>query len=195
MIIPIGFRETIEKCIEHNTGAIFKNFFDEETTPNWEQILYCINQELELDSPGQDFLKNLGSEETAYGNVIVSHKLYLASHLQDTEIKKYFPKISEALEVIRKSTNIAISGIGPKVCLGPHIIRFHKDQWPAFALQCEGKAKWILSDTEDGTGSYLEEFYPERGDMIFFPEGMWHRIETQGAPRGGIQFNAMILSK
>ena len=193
MIIPENFRKTIDECIKNNTGAIFKNFFDDELTPGWEEILHCIHQEMKLDSPRQDFAKNHGPQEKAYGNVLVSHQLYLASHLDHTEFKTYFPKIVEALEVIRKATNISLSGIGPKVCIGPHIIDFHRDQWPAFALQCEGKAKWILSDTQDGTGSYLQEFYPERGDMLFFPEGMWHRIETQDAPRGGIQFNARIF--
>jgi len=188
MIIPEGFRKTIDKCIKDNTGAIFKNFFDDKITPRWEEILHCIHQEMKLDSPRH----NQASQEVAYGNVLVSHQLYLASHLYPTVFNTYFPKITEALEVIRKSTNIYLSGIGPKVCIGPHIIDFHKDNWPAFALQCEGKAKWILSDTQDGTGSYLKEFYPERGDMLFFPQGMWHRIETQDAPRGGIQFSATI---
>lgn len=193
VILPLNFRKIIDKCIENNTGAIFKKFFDDTITPNWEEIFNCIHQQMKPNIPGKDFSKDKQPHEELYGNVFVSDQLYLTTHLEPAEFNNYFPKISEVLPFIEESAKIQLKGIGPKVCIGPHIIKFHKDQWHAFALQCEGKAKWILSNTEDGTGTYLEEFYPERGDLLFFPVGMWHRIETQDAPRGGIQFNARII--
>jgi hypothetical protein len=192
MIIPTGFRKKIIESVENNKGVIFKNFFDSETIPGWEEIMQCLHNEISLDTHRQEFSIKPSEEEKTYGNVIMSDKLYLASHLDQKIFNGYFPKVSKALDVIRNSSGIVIVGIGPRVCLGPHIVKFHKDQWHAFALQCEGKAKWILSDTKEGTGQYVEEFYPEKGDMIFFPKGMWHRIETQDAPRAGLQFNALI---
>jgi len=190
MIIPIDFRETVEKCIEDNTGAIFKKFFDEEDNPRWEDILQCLYSEIKKEDT-----TNFGNQEKPYGNVLLSHDLYLVSHLEREALQQYFPRAIEAMDIVRNLTGIGIQAVGPKVCIGPHYIDFHQDKWHAFALHSEGKAKWILSDTKDGTGSYLEEFYPERGDLIFFPQGMWHRIETQDSPRGGIQFNAQMMSK
>jgi len=189
MIIPTGFRETIDKCIEDNTGTIFKNFFDEEN-PRWEDLLKCIYSEIDKEDT-----KNFSEKEKPYGNVLLSHNIYLVSHLQREEIKEYFPKLINAIDVIRDLTGIGMQAIGPKICLGSHKIDFHTDQWHAFALHSEGKAKWTLSNDQHGRGSYLKEFYPERGDLIFFPKGMWHKIETHGAPRGGIQFNAEIINK
>ena len=190
MIIPLDFREQLEKCIKENTGTIFKNFFDEEDNPKWEDILQCIYNEIEKEET-----VNFSEQEKPYGNVLLSHKIYLVSHVERKRLEEYFPKLINAVDNIRNLTGISIEPIGPKVCIGPHYIDFHTDNWDAFALHSEGKAKWILSDTNDGTGSYLEEFYPKRGDMIFFPKGIWHRIETQDSPRGGIQFNAQIINK
>ena len=192
MQIPLDFRKTVVECIENNRGAIFNDFFNSEITPGWEEILQCLHQEISLDTHRQEFSIKPREEEKTYGNVIVSDKLYIVSHLNQKTFNEYFPEVSKALDTIKNLTDVVITGIGPKVCLGPHIIKFHKDQWHAFALQCEGKAKWILSDTKDGTGNYLEEFYPNKGDMLFFPKGIWHSIETQNAPRAGIQFNALI---
>jgi hypothetical protein len=190
MIIPTGFRDTVLKCIEENKGAIFKNFFDEEENPRWEDILQCLHSEIKKDKA-----KNFSDDEKPYGNVLLSHDLYLVSHLDTEKLYEYFPRLIEATGVIRNLTGVGIQAIGPKVCIGPHKIDFHTDQWHAFALHSEGKAKWILADNQDGTGSYLEEFYPERGDAIFFPKGIWHRIETQDAPRGGIQFNVQMMPR
>ena len=189
MAITLDFREQVEKCIKDNTGTIFKKFFNEEDNPRWEDILQCLYSEIKKDKT-----TNFGKQEKPYGNVLVSHDLYLTSHLYRKKMYQYFPKLIKVTDEIRNLTGIAIEPIGPKVCIGPHYIDFHTDQWHAFALQSEGKAKWTLSDTKDGTGSYIEEFYPERGDLIFFPQGMWHRIETQDSPRGGIQFQAKIIS-
>jgi hypothetical protein len=185
MIIPLDFREQVEKCIQDNTGKIFKKFFDEENNPKWEDILQCFHSEIKKEKT-----TNFTYPEKPYGNVLVSDDLYIVSHLK--EIEKYFPKLIKVQDQIRKLSGISMSTIGPKVCIGPHYVNFHKDQWHAFALHSEGKAKWTLSDTQDGTGLYFEEFYPERGDLIFFPKGMWHKIETQDSPRAGIQFNANI---
>jgi hypothetical protein len=190
MIIPTDFRETIDKCIEDNKGAIFKNFFDEEENPRWEDILQCLYSEIEKEKT-----ENFTEQEKPYGNVLLSHNIYLVSHLERKQLEEYFPKLINATDTIRELTGIGMQAIGPKVCIGSHKIDFHTDQWHAFALHSEGKAKWILSDDQHGRGSYIEEFYPERGDVIFFPKGMWHKIETYGAPRGGIQFNAQIVSK
>lgn len=187
MAIPLDFRKQVEESIKNNTGAIFKKFFDEEDTPTWQDLLYCLHHEIKLENT-----KNFNKQETPYGNVLLSHDLYLVSHLERPAIEKYFPRIIGILQRIRESHYINMCAIGPKVCIGPHEISFHTDNWHAFALQCEGKAKWTLSDTKDGTGSYIEEFYPERGDMLFFPFGMYHKIETQDSPRGGIQFNAIL---
>ena len=190
MIIPEGFRETIDKCIENNTGTIFKNFFDEEENPKWEDLLQCLYSEIDKEDTA-----NFAEQEKPYGNVLLSHNIYLVSHLYREKIEKYFPKLVNATDVIRNLTGVGMQAIGPKVCIGSHKINFHTDKWHAFALHSEGKAKWTLSNDQHGRGSYLEEFYPERGDLIFFPKGMWHKIETQGAPRGGIQFNAEIINK
>ena len=187
MAIPKDFRKQLEQCIEDNTGLIFKNFFNEEDNPKWEDLLQCLYSEIEKDDT-----INFTQQEKPYGNVLLSHNIYLVSHLERERIEKYFPKLVKAIDLIRNLTGVGMEPIGPKVCIGSHKIDFHTDQWHAFALHSEGKSKWTLSDDQYGRGSYLEEFYPERGDVIFFPKGMWHKIETQGAPRGGMQFNTNL---
>jgi hypothetical protein len=188
MIDMLDFRKKVEDSIENKTGVLFKNFFDEESTPNWSDILYCLHQESQAEAD-----KDFSGGEKPYGNVLLSKNLYLTSHLERPEIRKYFPKMVKTMDSISEKSGVIMSAIGPKVCIGPHNVNVHVDNWHAFALQCEGKAKWILSDTEDRTGGYIEEFYPERGDMLFFPKGVWHTIETQDFPRGGIQFNAELV--
>ncbi len=85
MIIPIGFRDTVEKCIEDNKGTIFKNFFNEEDNPKWENILQCLYSEIKKDKA-----KNFSDHEKPYGNVLLSHDLYLVSHLEEKCYKNIF---------------------------------------------------------------------------------------------------------
>jgi hypothetical protein len=119
MIIPTGFRETIDKCIEDNTGTIFKNFFDEEN-PRWEDLLKCIYSEIDKEDT-----KNFSEKEKPYGNVLLSHNIYLVSHLQREEIKEYFPKLINAIDVIRDLTGIGMQAIGPK---GMHLLYTVKEK-------------------------------------------------------------------
>jgi len=190
MTMPLDFREQIEKSIENNTGVMFEKFFDEEDTPKWEELLSSLHDEAKLENT-----KHFQEHEIPYGNVLLSSNLYLASHIQVSAREKHFSRISKLINIIRESTDIEMCIIGPRVCIGPHRVDFHIDSWHAFALQCEGKVKWTLSDTKDGTGSYFEEFYPNRGDLLFFPQGVWHAIETQDAIRGGLQLSARIFPK
>lgn len=187
MIDPLYFRKKVEEAILNNTGVLFKNFFDEDSVPTWPEILYCLHHESQIENK-----RELTGGESPYGNVLLTKNLYLTSHLERPEIRKYFPKMTESMDKISQDSGVIMAAIGPKVCIGPHNVNVHVDRWHALALQCEGKAKWILSDTEERKGGYVEEFYPERGDMLFFPQGIWHTIETQDFPRGGIQFNAEI---
>lgn len=189
MIDYIDFKNKIHEAIANNKGVLFKNFLSKEDTPSWNDLLNCIYQESKEEDS-----QNINSTEKAYGNVLLSGKLYLASHLNGDKLEVYFSKLNEIINRVRKETGVWITLIGPKICLGPHSIGFHVDSWHALALQCEGKAKWTLSNSQDPTlSTYLEEFYPEPGDLLFFPQGVWHSIETDNAIRGGLQFTAHIL--
>lgn len=188
MIDYINFKNKITQSILENKGVLFKKFFNKDETPSWSDLLNCIFNESKKEN-----IKNLNIHEKAYGNVTLKDKLYLVSHLTNDNCSLYFPKIDKRFNEIAHKTGINISLIGPKICLGPHIIDFHQDSWHAIALQCEGKAKWTLSNSQKIENStYLEEFYPETGDILFFPKGLWHKIETQDSIRGGIQFNVLI---
>jgi hypothetical protein len=190
MINYEDFKQKVDQAILDKTGFLFKGFLSKNDTPTWSDLLNCLHQESQ-----ESDAKDLSSKEKAYGNVLLSDNLYLSSHLDNTKASIHFPKIEEMLNSIREKTNINIMLVGPKICIGPHIVDFHVDSWHAFALQCEGKAKWVLSNSKDSeSASYLEEFYPEPGDLLFFPQGLWHRIETQDSVRGGLQFNAQIIS-
>lgn len=190
MIDYKNFRDKVDQAIQNNTGVLFKNFLSKEDTPNWNDLLSCLHEESKKEET-----KDLNEKEKAYGNVLMSDNIYLSSHLRDKR-EEYFPKLQKVLEEIRKHSSISMSLIGPKICIGPHLVDFHTDSWHAFALQCEGKAIWTLSSTKDiENSSYVEEFRPETGDLLFFPQGLWHRIDAQDSIRGGLQFNAQLLEK
>lgn len=185
------FRKTIEDCIQNNTGAIFKNFIPDDVVPKWEDLLTCIYSET------KEHIKFKPSDsEKAYGNVLLADNLYIVSHLTKMQSDKYFSKLNKYCDDLGQKTGVGMECIGPKISLGPQIVdSFHIDSWHAFGLQCEGKAKWTLSDTKNGTGQYLQELYPARGDLVFFPKGMWHKIETNDYIRGGIQFSSPGIFK
>lgn len=183
------FKDKVDQAIQNNTGVLFKGFLSKEDTPNWNDLLSCLHEESKKEDT-----KDLNEKEKAYGNVLMSDNLYLSSHLRDKK-EEYFPKLQKILEEVRKLSSVSMSLIGPKICIGPHTVDFHIDSWHAFALHCEGKAKWVLSDSKDPKeSSYVEEFYPEAGDLLFFPQGLWHRIEAEDSIRGSLQFNAEILN-
>lgn len=185
------FRKTIEDSISNHTGAIFKKFIPEHVLPKWEDLLNCIYNETKESI---DF--KIGDHEKSYGNVLLADNLYIVSHLTKQQSDKYFLKLNRYCDDLGQHSGVSMECIGPKISLGPQKVdSFHIDSWHAFGLQCEGKAKWTLSDTQDGSGKYVEEFYPERGDLVFFPKGMWHKVETHDSIRGGIQFSSMGIYK
>jgi hypothetical protein len=185
------FRKQIIDCIENNTGAIFKSFIPEEIVPKWEDLLVCIYNETK-----ENIKFTPSKHEKAYGNVLLSDNIYIVSHLSKEQSNRYFSKLNRYCDEVGQISGVSLECIGPKISLGPQKVDFfHIDSWHAFGLQCEGEAKWTLSDTQDGSGQYLEEFCPSRGDLLFFPQGMWHKVETNENIRGGIQFSSVGIFK
>lgn len=182
------FKDQVNDAISNNRGVLFKSFLSKEDTPTWSELLTCIYHESKEEDS-----KDANHKETAYGNVLLSDKLYVSSHLNENKRNKYFPNLVNIVNNLQKETGISLMLIGPKICFGPHKVDFHVDSWHAFALQCEGGAKWTLSDSDnEDVATYTEEFCPEPGDLLFFPQGLWHKIETTDTFRAGIQFNADI---
>ncbi len=193
------FREKIIDAKINNRAALFTNFIDEEYIPKWNDILTCIYNEY-LQPTDEEFAKQVanGGGESVSGTVLLGKNIYINSvldysHESYSENRNYFPAIIDLMRNVQKHSNIALSLVGPKICIGPYQAVSHTDFWDGITLQCEGETTWVLSenqwnnDPEIDTG-YIEKFVLKRGDLLFFPKGMWHYIGTSNA-RANLQFN------
>ena len=189
------FKKIVLDSNKNFKAAYFKNFIDQDYLPSWFDFLNCIYQEWQ--HPTDTEMASIVSKhnEELNGRVIVGKNLYFsalngAPNINE-ELKKYFPEIVKILEKISKDSGIILTTTGPKICLGPYQNISHIDPWPGFSLQCQGQTIWTLSDkslNEEESIEYKETFEMNPGDLVFFPQGMYHQIEVS-APRASLQFN------
>lgn len=193
------FRKTILKANNSFEPVYFKNFIDKNNLPSWSDFLNCIYQEWQ-EPTNQDLANTVAkNNEELHGTVIITKDLYLnALNSNDSnfsineKFQKYFPEIFKIAMQIEEESGIHFNLAGPKICVGPHQSLSHKDTWAGFSLQCEGKTTWVLSDKSlmgKEKIEYMETFDMSPGDLLFFPEGMYHQIEVS-APRASLQFNS-----
>jgi hypothetical protein len=201
------FKNTIQRANSDFLPAYLKDFINQEHLPSWFDFLDCIYQEWQepTDLELAEIIAKNG--ERLNGSVIVGKDLYInalngINSPQEVrkKFKKYFPEMFDVCETIRQHIGIDIVLSGPKVCVGPYQNMSHKDNWPAFSLQCQGSTIWTLTDktlrpsnaSEVGQNiEYQEKFELNPGDLLFFPQGMYHEIETF-APRASLQFNSTL---
>lgn len=193
------FNQIIKDADSNFKPVYFKDFIDKEYLPSWSDFLNCIYEEWQ--EPTDQNLADIVSKnnEELTGTVIVGKNLYInalnginnGSYVRE-KFRKYFPEIFKMTVKLELESGIALNLSGPKVCVGPYQNWSHRDNWPAFSLQCQGKTVWTVSDKslmEKDPTTYKETFEMNPGDFLFFPEGMYHQIEVS-APRASLQFNS-----
>jgi hypothetical protein len=197
-------KNKIDYAKKNNIGVFFKNFLKEEFVPNWQNVLDCVYGEYQeptdqeivkiIEEQNEIRSKSLGEGkfvERLEGRVIIGQHLFITPlQLSQSSIKKYFKNIEDLVKIFEEKCNIKTSLVGPKICIGPYQNGSHIDEWDVLSLHCEGTATWTLSDKRLGSNdiSYKETFFVEKGDLIFFPQGMWHEVSVTGA-RASLQFN------
>ena len=192
------FKKIIKDSNINFKPAYFQNFIDKEYLPSWFDFLNCIYEEWQQPTDSELAPMVSKNNEELTGTVIVGKNLYInalnginnGSYVRE-KFKKYFPEIFKMTIKLEVESGIALNLSGPKICIGPYQNWSHKDSWPAFSLQCQGKTIWTLSDKslmEKDPIEYKETFEMNPGDFLFFPEGMYHQIEVS-APRASLQFN------
>jgi hypothetical protein len=195
------FKKTIKDADNKFEPAYFKNFIDEDHIPSWQDFLNCIYEEWQ--EPTNNDLATIvaGNNEKLTGTVIVGKNLYInalngidnGTYVKE-RFKKYFPEIFKMTETLEQKCGISINLAGPKVCVGPYQNLSHKDSWPAFSLQCQGQTYWTISDKSlmgEDPIKYQKTFEMNPGDLLFFPEGIYHQIEVS-APRASLQFRSWL---
>ena len=195
------FKKTIKEADNKFEPAYFKNFIDKDHIPSWQDFLNCIYEEWQ--EPTDNDLATIvsGNNEKLTGTVIVGKNLYINAlngidngpYVKE-RFKKYFPEIFKMTETLEQECGISINLAGPKVCVGPYQNLSHKDSWPAFSLQCQGQTYWTISDKSlmgEDPIKYQKTFEMNPGDLLFFPEGIYHQIEVS-APRASLQFRSWL---
>lgn len=191
-MINYSKEEVFEKIIEakkDNKAVVFKKFISEDFLPSWDELFDCIYSECQENS-----LHSINTElESLIGNVIFRQPLFMTTLLDQEKVKKYFPKIDEFESYLRIKYDLHITCVGPKISLGPFTVGSHIDKWHGFSLQCQGNTNWTFSDTELNTNkhTYKETIYAEKGDLLFFPQGVFHEIKVD-SPRASMQFNSPV---
>lgn len=202
-----NFKKTIDQANKDFRPVYFEGFIAQEFLPSWFDFLSCIYQEWQEPTDLELAERVSNHNEKLTGTVIVGQNLYINAlngiktrKEMWERFEKYFPEIFYMSQEIFKKSGVWLTLSGPKVCLGPYQNMSHKDNWPAFSLQCQGQTTWTLTDktlrpsnaSEIGQKiEYKEEFKMNPGDLLFFPEGMYHEIETN-APRASLQFNSRL---
>ena len=197
-------KNKVNEAKKNNTGAFFKNFLKEEFIPNWQNILDCVYGEYQepvdeeivkiIEQQNEIRSRSLGENkfvERLEGRVIIGQHLFITPlQLSQSKISKYFKNIDDLVKILAQNCEIKTNLVGPKICLGPYQNGSHIDEWDGFSLHCEGTATWTLSDKRLGEKdiSYKETFFVEKGDFLFFPQGIWHEVAVTGA-RASLQFN------
>ena len=195
------FKKTIKEADNKFEPAYFNNFIDKDHIPSWQDFLNCIYEEWQ--EPTDNDLATIvsGNNEKLTGTVIVGKNLYInalngidnGAYVKE-RFKKYFPEIFKMTETLEQECGISINLAGPKVCVGPYQNLSHKDSWPAFSLQCQGQTYWTISDKSlmgEDPIKYQKTFEMNPGDLLFFPEGIYHQIEVS-APRASLQFRSWL---
>jgi hypothetical protein len=188
------FKKIIKDANTNFKGAYFKNFISEQDVPSWFDFLNCIYTEWQYPTDIEMASIVKRHNEELNGRVIIGKNLYFSALNNapdiNEELKKYFPQIFNMIVKIATESEMTLTTTGPKICLGPYQNLIHIDPWPGFSLQCQGQTTWTLSDKsliEEQLVEYKEVFEMNPGDLIFFPEGMYHQIEVS-APRASLQF-------
>lgn len=195
------FYNKVIESKQKNKPFLFKNFINDEYIPKWETLLFSIYQESKEEILKQSNIDLISEWDSGLpiqiGNLHIYKNLFLTFYKEDRNRNIiYFKKLFDIFENIKTKTKINISMIGPKIFIGPAQNKSHIDNWDAFSLQCEGLTIWTLSDNKYEEQNliqpnYLERFEINRGDLLFFPKGIWHQVDSFG-PRANIQFNVEL---
>ncbi len=161
----IDLLKNIKEAKNKNMPFLHKNFFNDEEIPRWQEILDCLYDQYNEKQ-----------------NVITEYDSYLSIIPDYFEQDRYFLQMKEFKETFKFSCH------GPKVSIGPFDIQSHKDSWDGITIHCEGNNTWTVSDKPvSNNPSYLESFDLERGDLLFCPRGLYHKIKSSNA-RASILF-------
>lgn len=166
-----------------NTGFLVKSFFN--SSVKWEDILELIHENSSIDNEELSFeakkaTSNGFVNEKASGNVLIVDDLYFSVALDHNG--SFFPsEIKDTLKGISSSKSHKKFVYGSshiKVSIGSRLVPSHKDKWGAIVFQLTGKSTWNLQYPESG---YNESFVVEPGDILYFPQGMFHSIKSNSA--------------
>ena len=172
--------EKISYAKKNQEAYFFKKFISEDALPNWKDFLNCI-YEVQKQDRSYQFTNNNNMPEETIGNLLITEKIHFAP--QAIEYFDYFNLINKDIKILNEIFKINFGFGGPKICLGNFTVGLHFDKWDAVNIQCEGKTIWNVSDN-----NFKETYEMERGDLLFFPEGMKHSVESSTA-RANLVFN------
>lgn len=157
--------KSIKEAKDKNMPLFYKNFFNDDEIPRWDEILNC-------------FYDQYNEKQ----NVITEYESYLSLIPDHFEQDKYFLQLEEFKKTLFFECH------GPKVSIGRFDIGSHKDVWDGLTVHCEGNNTWTVSDKPIWENpSYLESFDLGRGDILFCPKGLYHKIKSSNA-RASILF-------
>lgn len=104
-------------------------------------------------------------------------------------LSKYDVEFKRFARHVEQLTHRRCDSIGIYTPEGQSAFSWHADDFNGLAVQTEGKKTWRIAPLgKDGSDGDYREVTLEKGDVLYFPEGLFHQVFTEDTPSLHVTF-------
>lgn len=168
-------KELLESSKAYLKPALFKKACP--LTPYWDNFIHHFDYQ--FNNSNYPHKVTVGSQTSMINGTLLKERFYVSA-FQATD--KFYPQLNYATSLLENwygdthdNAFALMNFVGNEAP-----VQVHMDRRDSFYWQCIGSSIWEIFDSAD-SASPTESHTLTPGDVIFVPEGMYHRIVTPEA--------------